>query len=82
MPDKELLDCFLRGLKPKNRRIDEHLWEGGMLNQPYNVVVTLLDKMVKTNKESKKKYEWDKLVVQVDVLSKRMMGLEEQAREK
>ena len=52
-----------------------------MLNQPYNVVVTLLDKMVKTNKESKKKYEWDKLVVQVDVLSKRMMGLEEQARE-
>uniref|UniRef100_M1DPW0 Integrase core domain containing protein n=1 Tax=Solanum tuberosum TaxID=4113 RepID=M1DPW0_SOLTU len=53
-----------------------------MLNQPYEVVATLLDKMVETNKEAQKKYEWNKLVAQVDVLSKRVMGLEEQAREK
>uniref|UniRef100_M1DSW5 Uncharacterized protein n=1 Tax=Solanum tuberosum TaxID=4113 RepID=M1DSW5_SOLTU len=53
-----------------------------MLNQPYEVVPTLLDKIVETNKESQKKYEWDNLVVQVDVLSKQVTELEEQAREK
>uniref|UniRef100_M1E0K4 Uncharacterized protein n=1 Tax=Solanum tuberosum TaxID=4113 RepID=M1E0K4_SOLTU len=53
-----------------------------MLNQPYEVVATLLDKMVETNKTAQNKYEWNKLVAQVEVLSKRMMGLEEQAREK
>uniref|UniRef100_M1DHY8 Uncharacterized protein n=1 Tax=Solanum tuberosum TaxID=4113 RepID=M1DHY8_SOLTU len=46
-----------------------------MLHQPYKVVATLLDKMVETNKESQKKYEWEKLVAQVDVLSKRVTEL-------
>lgn len=82
MPNKTLLDCFYRGLKTKNRRIVGHLCQGRMLNHPYNVVATLLGKMVETNKEDQKKYEWDKLVAQVDALSKRVMVLEEQAGEK
>uniref|UniRef100_M1DV04 Uncharacterized protein n=1 Tax=Solanum tuberosum TaxID=4113 RepID=M1DV04_SOLTU len=53
-----------------------------MLNQAYEVVATLLDNMVKAGKETEKKYKWDKLVVQVDVLSKRVIGLEEQAWER
>uniref|UniRef100_M1DR29 Uncharacterized protein n=1 Tax=Solanum tuberosum TaxID=4113 RepID=M1DR29_SOLTU len=53
-----------------------------MLNQPYEVVATLLDNMIKTSKETQKEYEWDKLVAQVDILSKRVVGLEEQARER
>uniref|UniRef100_M1DT49 Uncharacterized protein n=1 Tax=Solanum tuberosum TaxID=4113 RepID=M1DT49_SOLTU len=51
-----------------------------MLNQPYEVVTTLFDNMVEASKETQKKYEWNKLVGQVDVLSKRVIGLEEQAR--
>uniref|UniRef100_M1E056 Uncharacterized protein n=1 Tax=Solanum tuberosum TaxID=4113 RepID=M1E056_SOLTU len=38
--------------------------------------------MVETNKEAQKKHEWDALVAQVDVPSKRVMGLEAQAMEK
>uniref|UniRef100_M1D950 Uncharacterized protein n=1 Tax=Solanum tuberosum TaxID=4113 RepID=M1D950_SOLTU len=53
-----------------------------MLNQPYEIVATLLDNMVEASKETQKKYERDKLVAQVDVLSKRVFGLEEQARER
>uniref|UniRef100_M1DPG0 Uncharacterized protein n=1 Tax=Solanum tuberosum TaxID=4113 RepID=M1DPG0_SOLTU len=82
MPDETLLDCFYQGLEPENRSIAEHLFKGGMLNQPYVVIATLLDKMVETNKEAQKKYEWDKLVAEVNVLSKRVTGLEEKAREK
>uniref|UniRef100_M1E0I7 Uncharacterized protein n=1 Tax=Solanum tuberosum TaxID=4113 RepID=M1E0I7_SOLTU len=48
-----------------------------MLNQPYEVVATLLDNMVEASKETQKKYKWDKLVAQVDVLSKWVIGLEE-----
>uniref|UniRef100_M1DWM4 Uncharacterized protein n=1 Tax=Solanum tuberosum TaxID=4113 RepID=M1DWM4_SOLTU len=48
-----------------------------MLNQPYEVVTKLLDNMVEAGKETQKKYEWGKLVAQVDVLSKRQK-LEEQ----
>jgi len=53
-----------------------------MRNQPYKFIATLLDNMVEASKETQKKYEWDKLVAQVDVLSKRVFGLEEQARER
>lgn len=53
-----------------------------MLNQPYKVVATLLDNMIETKKEAQKKYEWDKLVTEVDVLSKRLIGLEEQPMER
>uniref|UniRef100_M1DRE3 Uncharacterized protein n=1 Tax=Solanum tuberosum TaxID=4113 RepID=M1DRE3_SOLTU len=38
--------------------------------------------MVETNKEAEKKHEWDALVTQVDILSKRVMGLEARAMEK
>lgn len=53
---KILLDCFHRGLETENRRIDEHLFKGEMVNQPYMVVSTLLDKGLETNKESQKQY--------------------------
>lgn len=70
---------LLSGPQTRNRSIDS---EGGMLNQPYKVVATLLDNMIETKKEAQKKYEWDKLVTEVDVLSKRLIGLEEQPMER
>jgi len=54
MTDKTLLDCFYQGLEPENRSIAEPLFKGGMLNEPYVVIATLLDKMVETNKEAQK----------------------------
>ena len=69
IPNKTLLYCFYQGLKPETRRIAKNLFAVVMLNQPYNVVATLLDKMVETNKEAQTKYELDKLVAQVDVLN-------------
>uniref|UniRef100_M1DTJ7 Uncharacterized protein n=1 Tax=Solanum tuberosum TaxID=4113 RepID=M1DTJ7_SOLTU len=80
--DKMLLECFYRGLGPEYRSIAYQPFESGMLHQPYEVVTTLFDGMVETNKEAQKKHEWDALVAQVDVLSKRVMGLEAQAMEK
>uniref|UniRef100_M1DWB6 Uncharacterized protein n=1 Tax=Solanum tuberosum TaxID=4113 RepID=M1DWB6_SOLTU len=62
--------------------IADQLFEGGMLYQPYEVISTLLYGMVETNKKAQKTHEWDALVAQVDVLSKRLMGLEAQAMEK
>lgn len=59
MSNKKLLDCFYRGILPKNRSIDEQLFEVSMLNQPYKVIATLLDYMVETNKEAQKKYGWE-----------------------
>uniref|UniRef100_M1DDY4 Uncharacterized protein n=1 Tax=Solanum tuberosum TaxID=4113 RepID=M1DDY4_SOLTU len=82
MCDKTLLECFCRALGPENRSMANQLFEGGMLHHPYEFVATLLDGMVETNKEAQKKHKWDALVAQVDVLSKRVMGLEAQAKEK
>uniref|UniRef100_M1DL37 Uncharacterized protein n=1 Tax=Solanum tuberosum TaxID=4113 RepID=M1DL37_SOLTU len=78
----KLLQCFYRGLGPKNKSIADQLFEGGMLHQPYEIVAILSDGMVETNKEAQKKHEWDALVGQVDILSKQVMGLEAQAMEK
>uniref|UniRef100_M1DJQ4 Uncharacterized protein n=1 Tax=Solanum tuberosum TaxID=4113 RepID=M1DJQ4_SOLTU len=82
MIDKALLECFYRGLGPENISITDQLFTGGMLHQPYEVVANLFDGMVETNKEAQKKHEWDALVAQVDILSKRVMELEAQATEK
>uniref|UniRef100_M1DXS2 Uncharacterized protein n=1 Tax=Solanum tuberosum TaxID=4113 RepID=M1DXS2_SOLTU len=65
MIDKGLLECFYRGLGPENRGIADKLCEGGILQQPYEVVAKLLDSMVEANKEAKKKQEWDSLVTYV-----------------
>ena len=62
--------------------IVDQLFEGGMLYQPYEVIATFFYGMVETNKKAQKTHEWDALVSQVDVLSKRVMGLEAQAMEK
>lgn len=76
------MECFYQALKLKNRRIVEHLFDGGMVNHPYEVVATLLKNMVETNKIVQKIFEWDKLVGFVDVLSNKVMGLEEKSRER
>uniref|UniRef100_M1DDL9 Uncharacterized protein n=1 Tax=Solanum tuberosum TaxID=4113 RepID=M1DDL9_SOLTU len=82
MTDKALMECFYRGLGPKNRSIADQPFTGGVLHQPYEVVANFLDGMVEANKEAQKKHEWDALVAQVDILSKRVMVLEAQATEK
>uniref|UniRef100_M1DT93 Putative plant transposon protein domain-containing protein n=1 Tax=Solanum tuberosum TaxID=4113 RepID=M1DT93_SOLTU len=52
IPDKMLLDCFYRGLGPENRGVANQLTPGGLIRQPYAIVVQLLDHMTKTNKET------------------------------
>uniref|UniRef100_M1E126 Uncharacterized protein n=1 Tax=Solanum tuberosum TaxID=4113 RepID=M1E126_SOLTU len=79
MTDKGVLECFNRGLGLKNRDIADQICEGGMLHQPYEVVAKLLDGMVETNKEAKKKQEWDALATQLNALSTRVTELEVQA---
>lgn len=39
-----------------------------MLNQHYDFVATLLNKMVETNIKAQKIYIWDRLLEQVDIL--------------
>ena len=57
IPDKTLVSCFDNVLEPENRRIDEHLFEGGMISQLYNIVETLLHNMVETNLKRVKKLQ-------------------------
>ena len=76
------MDCIYNGLEPKNRRTVEHHFEGRIMSKPYQVVATLLDIMVVTTEKSQKKYDWDTLVTQVEVLSNQVEGLEEQEIEK
>lgn len=45
----------------------------------YEVVSLVLDGMVGNRQESSKKYEWNSLVAQVDVLSNWVMEMEAQA---
>ena len=80
MPIKILLDCIYLVIKPENKSIDEHIFNGENLNQPYKFIAALLGNMVETNKGSQNKY--DKLVAQVYVLSKWVMELEEEANER
>ena len=54
----------------------------GILNQPYKVVAELLNEMIKTNKETMKKKEWDAKLDRLDYLSKRVMEFEVQTSEK
>lgn len=70
MLDKTLLDCFYRGLELKNSRIVEHIFGDRMMSLPYRVVANLLDNKVETTEKAQKKYEWGKLLIHVEVLSK------------
>uniref|UniRef100_M1DV66 Retrotransposon gag protein n=1 Tax=Solanum tuberosum TaxID=4113 RepID=M1DV66_SOLTU len=82
MTDKALQECFYRDLGPKNRSIADQLCSEGTLHQLYEVIAKIFDGMAETNKDAKTKQEWDTLVTQMDVLSKRVIELEVQAMEK
>jgi len=54
IPDLVLLECFYRGLSPKNREIMNQLMPSGREKYPYETATKFLDLAAKTNEDGKK----------------------------
>lgn len=57
MTSRALLECFYRRLGPENMSMDDQLFNGDVLRQPYEVLAKILDRMVEVNKQARKKQE-------------------------
>uniref|UniRef100_M1DPC9 Uncharacterized protein n=1 Tax=Solanum tuberosum TaxID=4113 RepID=M1DPC9_SOLTU len=71
-----LLNNFYRGLGPENRGVANQLSPGGLIEQPYAIATQLLDHMTKTQKETEKDKNLDKMLTQLDLLAKKIMEFE------
>uniref|UniRef100_M1DZ39 Retrotransposon gag protein n=1 Tax=Solanum tuberosum TaxID=4113 RepID=M1DZ39_SOLTU len=82
LPNLVLLECFYRGLSPRNREIMNQLMPSGCEKYPYETAVKFLDLVAKTNKDGEKDQQLTIWLGQMNSLTQKVEELEVMSKSK